>query len=138
MKGTVVRAIIIMVIWPLPSIPNYGSVIGRRNVVKQTVDVTKHSWKKRWVHKKTSKTKRQCQKYRINFKVRQYIVSFVDIGRYFIDSTRLIIIFIENKKWRSKKSMEKTIINIKILICVCQNLNLRIQYIPSLTRMKPG
>ena len=67
-----------------------------------------------------------------------YIVSFVDIRRYFIEPTRLIIIFIENKKWRSKKSMEKTIINIKILICVCQNLNLRIQYIPSLTRMKPG
>ena len=64
--------------------------------------------------KKQVKTKRQCQKYRINFKVRQYmyIVSFVDIRRYFIEPTRLIIIFIENKKVKEYQKLWKKLLQI--------------------------
>ena len=62
--------------------------------------------------KKQFKPTRQCQKYRINFKVRQYIVSFVDIRRYFIEPTRLIIIFIENKKVKEHQKLWKKLLQI--------------------------
>ena len=41
-----------------------------------------------------------------------YIVSFVDIGRYFIEPTRLIIIFIENKKVKEYQKLCKKLLQI--------------------------